>query len=172
MIFQFNIHLLGVKSPEVWRRVFVPAKFTFHKFHRVIQVLFGWSNSHLYEFSPKGLGSYPVITHLHSIPEGVFTDSNKYRLEKYFSTEEDKLIYTYDYGDCWEHLITLVKISEETLMHAIGFGGAGATPPEDCGGKTGFEEFKRVINDANHEDLNPSANGRGGQNGNSGTCMK
>ncbi len=96
MTFQFKIQLLEIKSPAVWRSVLVPGKFTFHDFHRVIQVLFDWYDCHLYEFSPEGLGSYPIITNPDSMPEDEFTDSEKYKLSKYFNEVGESLIYTYD----------------------------------------------------------------------------
>jgi hypothetical protein len=42
--------------------VVVPESFTFHRFHKVIQAAFGWSDCHLYQFSPKGWNSYPEIS--------------------------------------------------------------------------------------------------------------
>jgi len=61
MTYQFKILLKGVSNPKVWRRVVVPANFTFDQFHKVIQMAFGWEFSHLYFFSPTGYNSQPVI---------------------------------------------------------------------------------------------------------------
>jgi hypothetical protein len=152
MTFQFNIEILEIDSPKVWRSVVVPGSFTFHDFHHVIQGLFGWHDIHLYEFSPKGLGSYPIIAHPDSLPEEEYTNSSKYKLNKYFETIGEKMIYTYDYGDCWEHRITLKEISKARLSGVIYLGGEGACPPEDCGGVAGYEDFKLAVNDPSHED--------------------
>lgn len=151
MTFQFTIQLLEVESPKVWRKVLVPGNFTFHKFHQVIQSVFGWYDIHLYEFSPKGLGSYPIITNPDSMPDEEYTNSKKYRLSSYFDRIGEKMIYTYDYGDCWEHQITLDKVVPQQFKTVTCIGGEGACPPEDCGGPDGFNDFKLAVNDPTHE---------------------
>ena len=152
MTFQFHIQILGIDSPKVWRRVLVQASFSFHKFHQVIQDLFGWYDMHLYEFSPEGLGSYPIITHPGTMCEEVYTNSARFKLEKYYSAGNEKLIYTYDFGDCWKHKIKLEKIFSQSLISPVCLGGEGACPPEDCGGVAGFEDFKLSVNDPAHEE--------------------
>ena len=62
MLFQFKIQLKDIHGPTVWRRVTVPGIFSFYKFHRVIQAAFGWADYHLFQFSPRGYGSSPVIS--------------------------------------------------------------------------------------------------------------
>ena len=61
MAYQFKIQLKGVKKPPVYRVVVVNDDITFHQFHEIIQIRMGWLNSHLYQFSPTGYGSYPNI---------------------------------------------------------------------------------------------------------------
>ena len=45
--------------------------------------------------------------------------------------------YVYDWGDDWQHVITLEKLVRRYGSTFFGFfkclGGSGATPPEDCG---------------------------------------
>jgi len=68
----------------VWRRLLVPSHFTFDRIHEVIQEAFGWKDYHLYQFSPKGFGSYPQIA---------FIDENwdKYNTED--SKNEKNLLF-------------------------------------------------------------------------------
>jgi len=61
MAFQFSIQLKNIKKPPVRRQIIIPENFTFEQFHLVIQKAFGWHNYHLYQFSPSGYGSSPVI---------------------------------------------------------------------------------------------------------------
>jgi hypothetical protein len=61
MVFHLRVQIKGVKSPPVWRKVAVPASFTFDRLHEVIQAAFGWSNTHLYMFSKEGYLSSPWI---------------------------------------------------------------------------------------------------------------
>ena len=37
--------------PPIWRRVIIPDKVTFFDVHRIIQILFGWEDMHLHEFT-------------------------------------------------------------------------------------------------------------------------
>lgn len=153
MILQFKIQLLDVESPDVWREILIPDSFSFHHLHNVIQTSFGWTNSHLYEFSPKGMGSEPVITHPEFIPETEYRDSVLFKLSQYFTDTGDKIIYTYDFGDSWKHLITLENILDEPAKKAACTDGGGACPPEDCGGPPGFSQFKLAVNDSAHEEF-------------------
>jgi hypothetical protein len=152
MTFHFKIQILEIESPAVWRRLLVPDNFSFHHFHRIIQAAFGWSDIHLYEFAPKGLGSEWVIAHPDTEPETAYNNSTRYKLRDYFERKGEKLIYTYDYGDCWEHLITFENVTVDLSKRATCIDGGGATPPENCGGTTGYEEFKLAVNDPIHKD--------------------
>ena len=47
--YQLKIGIKGSKPP-IWRRVTVPEQITFEQLHRIIQIVFQWSDSHLYQF--------------------------------------------------------------------------------------------------------------------------
>ena len=152
MAFQFKIQLKDISQPPVWRRVLVPKDFTFDRLHEVIQAAFGWENYHLYEFSPQGIGSNPSITD----PNGndwdePDMDASETKLNEIFTKEKQTYIYTYDFGDSWEHKITLEKITDDnSSKKAACIGGEGACPPEDCGGVWGYESFLKIISDSQH----------------------
>jgi len=59
------------------------------------------------------------------------------------------LSYVYDFGDYWDHRITIEKTQAADTLLTLPFciGGAGATPPEDCGGAPGYAEFVRAMAD-------------------------
>ncbi len=63
--------------------------------------------------------------------------------------EGQKLLYNYDFGDDWEHLITLEKITPETIAHPKLLAAKGARPREDCGGPWGYENLKVILSDKN-----------------------
>lgn len=48
-IFQLKIQLREVRPP-VWRRVLVPGEMSLAELHEVVQVVMGWTDSHLHEF--------------------------------------------------------------------------------------------------------------------------
>jgi CRISPR-associated endoribonuclease Cas6 len=153
MAYQFKIQLKNVTKPPVWRRVIVSEKLTFHDLHEVIQRVFGWDNYHLYQFSPGGYGSYPVI----SIPskddwEQPQMNSIKTKLNKVFTLEKKTFIYIYDFGDSWTHKITLEKLVPDNFKSPVCMAGKGTCPPEDCGGVWGYENLKIILADPEHEE--------------------
>ena len=155
MLFQFKIQLKHLTDPPVWRQVLVPGHFTFHRFHKVIQAAFGWGNYHLYQFSPKGYGSQPIISF--PVPDNEMDffhekdqDSNKIKLSDIFTIPKQKYIYIYDFGDDWTHIITLQKILDEKRLNAELLSGVGACPPEDCGGVPGYWSMQEILDDPKH----------------------
>jgi len=48
-VLQIKVWLIGI-SPMVWRRVLLPATFTLHELHGVMQVAMGWEGIHLFQF--------------------------------------------------------------------------------------------------------------------------
>jgi Plasmid pRiA4b ORF-3-like protein len=57
--------------------------------------------------------------------------------------------YVYDFGDWWEHLVTVeeVVMPEAGTRYPYCVGGFGACPPEDVGGAAGFQQFMAAISD-------------------------
>jgi len=145
MTYQFKIQIKGIAKPPVWRRVEVPASFTFKRFHDVIQIAFGWEDYHLFQFSPKGWGSEPAISIPHEDDWEEVEDAQKIKLKDVFFAEGQKYVYIYDFGDDWEHQITLEAISDKGTRKAVCLAGKGACPPEDCRGVWGYEDMKRVL---------------------------
>jgi Plasmid pRiA4b ORF-3-like protein. len=146
MVYQFKIKLRGVSKPPVWRKVEVPAHFTFQKFHFVIQAAMGWYCEHLYQFSKQPY-TCPVIA---ESEEDIFNepdyDAAKYRLKDYFEEFPltKKFVYTYDFGDDWQHECILEGTLPDNRLFAICTAGKGACPEEDCGGPWGWEEMKET----------------------------
>ena len=64
-----------------------------------------------------------------------------------------KAIYTYDFGDSWEHRIVLEKRLpiDPNTPYPVCTDGQLACPPEDCGGISGFYDLLEVLSDPNHE---------------------
>ena len=70
----------------------------------------------------------------------------------YFSLQNPKGKYCYDFGDNWEHELLLEKIipREAGQKYPLCLDGERACPPEDCGGTWGFEKLLQIIQDKNH----------------------
>lgn len=153
MVYQFKIQLEDVTNPPVWRRVMVPEKFTFEQFHQLIHLAFGWEGYHLYQFSPTGYGSQPLI----GIPSGYEFDvpdmnAKKTKLNQVFTQEKQTFNYLYDFGDSWSHHIVLEKLLPDTIKIPVCVAGKGACPPEDCGGAYAYEDLKTILANPSHEE--------------------
>ena len=161
-VYQFKITLKGTKPP-IWRRILVPETYTFWDLHVAIQDAMGWDDYHLHEFtllSPKTGRKVKI-----GIPSDedadfgweVLAEWNQ-KIAHYFSSENSKADYVYDFGDGWQHDIILEKIlpRETGVIYPRCVDGKRACPPEDCGGIGGYAEFLEAIGDpANerHEDM-------------------
>ncbi|MDR1879808.1 MAG: plasmid pRiA4b ORF-3 family protein [Tannerellaceae bacterium] len=151
MVYQFKIQIKGITKPPVWRKVSVPANFTFSRFHDVIQAAFGWENYHLFEFKDKEWQSNIRI----AVPrKDDFLDpdffaevknASKTKLSAIFKDKFRKFFYIYDFGDDWVHEITLESISDGNQKTAVCLSAKGSCPPEDCGGIYGYAEMKEVF---------------------------
>lgn len=146
LTYQFKIKLRGITKPPVWRRVLVPAHFTFTGFHAVIQEAFGWWNVHLYCFCDRQYGRMLNIAEVREDDWGYAPDfdARKFTVGEFFGDGGivNKLCYVYDFGDDWTHDITLEKVLDEYSDHATCITGKGACPEEDCGGQSGYEDMK------------------------------
>jgi hypothetical protein len=147
-ILELKIVLLDTK-PSVYRIIHIENTRTFYDLHLAIQIAFGWEDYHLHEFrlNDEVIGTSDFIENQKFLEE-----SNTLLLQKIVS-EKQEFFYNYDFGDNWEHKIKLVKFIEpKNTFYPRCVKGARNTPPEDCGGVWGFEEFKEIMGDKKHPD--------------------
>lgn len=148
-IYQLKIQLRRVRPP-VWRRVLVPGETTFAELHEVFQVAMGWTDSHLHEFEVDG-ARYGVPD-----PEwepGEVRDESLGRLFR-VAQEGTRFRYVYDFGDGWEHDVTVEKVLDPQpgARYPCCIGGRRACPPEDVGGPWGYEDFLAAVADPGHDE--------------------
>lgn len=158
--FQLKITLKDSKPP-IWRRLVVPADFTFHDLHLTIQTAFDWMNYHLYSFE-KSRSTVPALNNfgygfsdnsntivdlsIEGNEEVGGTDSREEKIKDYFKNKGNKIIYTYDFGDDWEHEIVL-----EEIVEGYGFDypqclkAVRCAPCEDSGGIWGWESKMDIM---------------------------
>ncbi|NCB02423.1 MAG: plasmid pRiA4b ORF-3 family protein [Spirochaetia bacterium] len=150
-LYQLKITLLKSKPP-IWRRFTVPSTFTLDNLHDVVQIVMGWTDSHLHEFIIDA-------EHYTNDPEGYGDGlpSNKYRLNRLIFQEGQTFSYIYDFGDYWVHKIVVEKIlpvdsTTEEGKEVTCITGKRASPPEDVGGIYGYMEFCEAIKDSEHKE--------------------
>ena len=145
----FRIHLIGTEH-LVTRTFKVSARTTMYELHHIIQVVMGWTNSHLYQFN---VGE-EVIADIRLVDNELepVTDVKGVLVTQVFSHVGNTVTYEYDFGDGWMHHLELMEISthqiDEVLPQIIG--GENTCPPEDCDGTYGYKELKEILMNPKH----------------------
>ena len=171
---------LDLENHDIHRVVEVPALIDFHDLHTVIKTAFGWFDYHFHcfdvmhndydpeELKMNGLShSYNTRLYIYDSDDQdalEFLDDASYDvvadrsilLDEVFE-EDDWCMYTYDFGDNWEYIITVKeRKTSGGARHAVMLERQGERPPEDVGGEYGYNEYLRIINnpeDPEHEHM-------------------
>ena len=90
-------------------------------------------------------------------PGEIYSGNNpkNFKLKDIFRNDGDFIDYLYDFGDHWEHRITLKGkcIPRSYRSYPLCIAGARRCPPEDVGGIGGYEELLKAIESKNKETL-------------------
>lgn len=148
-IFRLKVALRGSRPP-IWRRFEVPGDVTLYQLHRALQVVMGWTDSHLHQFC-RGKTYYGQSDPEFGVPR---QNERKVRLRDVLRKPGDRMVYEYDFGDGWEHDVRLESIAPPTpgVDYPRVVAGRGACPPEDVGGIWGYYEFLNAVRDPGHPD--------------------
>lgn len=135
---------LDETSPPLWRRVEVASSLTLDAVHEVIQVVVGWTDSHLHRFAspPEHHDRTRYYLSPFDLADGDDgTPDEQVRLGEVLSEVGDRLHYQYDYGDDWWHTLELEDVGprHDDQPYARCTDGDRPGPPEDCGGVHGYE---------------------------------
>jgi hypothetical protein len=168
LVYQFKITLKGVQPP-IWRRIQVPASYSFWDLHVALQDSMGWLDYHLHAFRILDPKTGEVVEV--GIPnEDLFEDDQpclpgwEVPISAYFQAPGNRAEYEYDFGDSWEHEVVLEEIVERLprSKYPKCIAGARACPPEDCGGIWGYQELVETIRDPSHEEYESTLEWLGG----------
>lgn len=138
-------------EPLIWREVIAPTSITLKVLHEIIQIVMGWFDYHLWEFTIGGRGyGIPMKDDWRDEP---LRDAGKTRLRDVLKPGETEIGYAYDFGDSWEMRLvaTDVHAGEPGPLPSY-VGGEQNAPPEDCGGIPGFYNLLDALADENHPD--------------------
>lgn len=138
-------------QPPIWRRFQVESTVTLEQLHLVLQVVMGWTDSHMHGFrlpEPGQRGGQRRLLPIES------ADAKATRLGDVLRRPKDWLVYEYDFGDGWEHVLVLEEIvpRSSATRYPMVLAGRGACPPEDVGGLPGYYHFLEAIKDPKHPD--------------------
>ncbi len=148
-IYQLKATIVGSK-PVIWRQILVPGGITLADLHKVMQIAFGWTDTHLHEFSVKG------ISYADKNPEMEMDESEdeaRVRLQDIAPKARNSFLYIYDFGDDWQHKITVEKIvdqDERFSGRAVCIDGALSGPQEDCGGIFDYNSMLAILKNPDH----------------------
>ena len=151
-IYQIKVTLLGT-DPPIWRRLRVPAGLTLEQLHDVLQMAMGWEDCHMHDFR-IGQQRFGTPDPMEREFGGPRTASERTaRLFQVLDRAGIKAVYTYDFGDSWEHKIVVEKrlAPESGRAYPTCIAGERHGPPEDCGGIPGFYNLLEAIRDPEHE---------------------
>ena len=140
-VYQIRITLKKTKPP-IWRKVAVASDITLGRLHEVIQIVMGWTNSHLHQFVLRDSSVLPTAEEVARrflqdawdedflarmrgervfVPKKTFLgddteldgeDEDAVTLAEVCPGLKTKLTYEYDFGDGWEHTIEVQKITQ------------------------------------------------------------
>ena len=147
--FVLRISLDEIKPP-IWRRLVVPASITLDLLHDVFQVVMGWEDYHLHEFT---IGGRRYTEALEEPEEGI--EEAGLVLGDLITKAKSKFSYGYDFGDGWQHTVMVDKLANIPEGHAVDItcaAGRRRCPPEDVGGPPGYANYLDALSDPKHEE--------------------
>ena len=151
-IYQIKVTLLGTRPP-IWRRLLVPAGLTLEHLHDVLQAVMGWEDCHMHDFriGPKRFGKPDPNDRLMGLP--ATGNERTVRLFTVLGKVGAKAVYTYDFGESWEHAIVIEKglPPEPELPYPVWVGGKLHGPPEDCESIPGYYNLLEALRDPAHD---------------------
>ena len=155
-VYRLKVTLKGVRPP-VWRRLQLSGGLTLAQLHLAIQLAMGWDNDHLYMFKIHGQAYGPPDEEL------PFADARRATLAAVLPEKGAAFLYEYDYGDSWEHAVTVEEISTDAPdAGPLCLGGARACPPEDCGGVEGYRRLLAILADPDNPEYEDMVRWTGG----------
>ena len=159
-----KITLIG-SEPKIWRRVEVHSGLTLHELHMVIQCVFDWDDSHLFQFLAPADGKLTqkamqeAKRFLLQPPDPFFQlekqdhPADKALVGQVLNKDQKQIVYEYDFGDSWEHLVKVEKRQAGGDQNHIPLclAGENAAPIDDMGGIYGFYHWLKALRDPNSD---------------------
>ena len=152
------------------RTLIVPADMNFYQLHQILQGAFEWHDEHLHQFVLENKRDRPAVIvrpdkseEDFMVPDGFENILPEFMRQKVLNsmntrvgevfTAYKKIVYEYDFGDGWTHIIKLKKFIEDCenpYPHCTK--AVGEAPEEDCGGYWGFADKSEILKNPEHEE--------------------
>lgn len=146
-LYELDVRLQEIEPP-IWRTIEVPGAWSLEDVHFALQVAMGWTLSHLHQFK-IGKRQYGMVD-VDGAEDLELDDERAVQLQDVVRAG-DTFGYEYDFGDGWEHDITVNKVTTVSKVpRPRCLAGARACPPEDSGGPHGYQHLLDVLADPRH----------------------
>jgi hypothetical protein len=147
-----TVHRLLVRlrnvEPAVWRHVEIESGAKLPDVSRALLTAMGWTDSHLHAFraGARAYGNVDPDLGLDML------DERDVGLGKIAPVPKSTFGFEYDFGDGWEHDVSVDAIypAELDATYPRCLAGKNACPPEDCGGPPGYESLLETLADPKH----------------------
>ncbi|MBQ0115267.1 MAG: plasmid pRiA4b ORF-3 family protein [Bacteroidales bacterium] len=146
-----RIALKGI-NPPIWRKLIVPSNINLESLAHVLLLAMAWDCAHLHQFvQNRTFYAVPMDEDDFGMPfdKDFKKDSRQYTLGDLLTNEKSTALFEYDFGDSWEHKITVQGIREyeagECRTRVALVGGKRACPIEDIGGVWGYMNYIEAL---------------------------
>ena len=132
---------IALKNTKATRTVIMPEDITLFMLHQIIQQLFSWRDCHLWEIEDAKHQKYGFCDEPFGNPFGKemdYRNPDETRLNELLPSKGDKITYTYDFGDGWEHTVTRMTDVKERAFECVKT--TGPDGKENCGGPWGLAD--------------------------------
>ncbi len=99
--------------PGVWRKIDIRGSQTLHNLHKAIVSAFQRDDDHLYAFYMSNKIWDASSEYGIPVAGSACRDAKKARIDSLGLIPRSKFLYLFDFGDQWEHPVTLLKIRQE-----------------------------------------------------------
>ena len=157
VIVRAEVHILDIE-PRISRSLELPVTLNLAQLHEVLQAAFGWTDSHLHQFNIGGLiYGAPEFDEDGLFDSRIFEATEVRLIDLRFPHDPSEnpltILYEYDFGDSWCHLLRLERAArEENVKYPRCIAAARSGPPEDSGGSSGYADFLEAWLDPDHEE--------------------
>jgi pRiA4b ORF-3-like protein len=151
--FRVKVSLVG-SEPEIWRRLDLASDLTLAETHRALQAAFDWYDAHLHQFFTADGSDREYFIDPRMTEREDTAPTSGVRLDEVLSGTGDTLLYEYDFGDSWLHLLQVESElpRPDKTPRARVLGADNAAPPEDCGGIARYQWLLEIRDDAELDD--------------------
>ncbi|MFP4368494.1 MAG: plasmid pRiA4b ORF-3 family protein [Bacteroidota bacterium] len=154
-VYQLKISLRFI-TPEIWRRILLPADYSLTDLHKIIQTCMGWSNKESHRFIVKARSFMAPSKAGEKMKKWDYIDYEQkdVRVADILKKPRNKIAYEYDLDKSWLHDIVLEEILpfDDEFKYPMCVGGKNNTPPESFEGPEKYNKMLESLFNPDNEE--------------------